>query len=421
MLKLSYSANGISDINIFDAAKNIKKFGFSGVELCFHKEQFNPFTLTTDDLKKIKEFLAKEKITPVSLNTSTPFILSDVMPHGPSIVDLDSTERKKRIEITKKGIEIANFLEIPVVSFTSGFLIDDQLKTPNYNPHDLLATSINECLSDIGNVTLVIEPEPGMLIENMQDGIDIIKKVNSPSFKLLIDIGHAYCAGDTYLSDIEKALPYTAHMHLADIKSGYKLTTITSESLMGKLENLTLNKIDVGYLIYFKKEESFALVDKNNIVYFYKKKVHLSEHKKLEELQKEYKIKSLKTCKIDEIINKKVSQDNEREILAYFESIQKMEDSFFRIFIAILRFLRTEKSDDGTIFIDKPMGYTIRGKVHYHEFPGKGEIDFASVFSVLKKNNYAGFISVELYNHVDVWSEVIPKSYTYLTNLLKKV
>ena len=54
------------------------------------------------------------------------------------------------------------------------------MKRPDINPRELLAESIRECLQDVGDVTLVIEPEPGMLIETMDQGIDLIKEINDP-------------------------------------------------------------------------------------------------------------------------------------------------------------------------------------------------------------------------------------------------
>ena len=422
MFKLGYSTNGISNIDLFDAIKEVEKVGYKGIELCFHKEQFNPFSLTEKDLKKLKDFFDKTEIKPVSIGTGTTFFLSNTMPHGPSIFDINPLERRKRIDLIKKGIEIANKLDIPNVSFTSGFLSDEYTNNPSIDPKDILIDSIKECLIDIGQVTLVIEPEPGMLIENLEDGINIVSAVNSPSFKLHLDIGHAYFVGENYIQDIEHALPYTKYVHLADIKSGYNINFLNFTSINDNFKSsLILGDDDFGYLIYFEKEKTFILIDNRNIVYFYYGTVSASENNILTNLKNLFQFSEISKVNLQEILKIKVTTDEEREIKAYIDSVPKMTNDFLKLFIPILRFLRTTKDKSDRLFIDKPMGYTIRGKVHYHEFPGKGEIDFHAVFSVLIKNNYEGPVTVELYNHLDIWQKVIPDSFNYLKNIIDEV
>ena len=56
----------------------------------------------------------------------------------------------------------------------------------------------------------------------------------------------------------------------------------------------------------------------------------------------------------------------------------------------------------------------IKGRVHHHEIPGEGDIDFDRVFSILHKANYAHYISVELHHHNDRWQSALSESLAFL-------
>jgi hydroxypyruvate isomerase len=52
----------------------------------------------------------------------------------------------------------------------------------------------------------------------------------------------------------------------------------------------------------------------------------------------------------------------------------------------------------------------IKGRRHYHEIPGDGDIDFGAFLQILDRGDYDGYVSVELYNHVDNYTEALRRS-----------
>jgi len=52
----------------------------------------------------------------------------------------------------------------------------------------------------------------------------------------------------------------------------------------------------------------------------------------------------------------------------------------------------------------------IRNRVHRHEIPGDGDIDFTAISRILTEGGYEGFVSVELYNHADVYETALRRS-----------
>jgi hydroxypyruvate isomerase len=60
----------------------------------------------------------------------------------------------------------------------------------------------------------------------------------------------------------------------------------------------------------------------------------------------------------------------------------------------------------------------IKNRIHFHEIPGTGEIDFDSFFSICAESGYSGYFSVELYNHNDVWEQALDESKMFISNKL---
>jgi sugar phosphate isomerase/epimerase len=66
-------------------------------------------------------------------------------------------------------------------------------------------------------VLLLVEPEPGLLIEKMDQFVELMRHIDSPAVGLNFDIGHAYCVGDEPAEFIPKMAQYIRHIHLEDI------------------------------------------------------------------------------------------------------------------------------------------------------------------------------------------------------------
>ncbi|MCL1124893.1 hypothetical protein [Shewanella surugensis] len=95
-MKLSYSVNSIKTGSLLESSLEVMKSGYSGVELCFSKDQCNPFYLTDDEVLELRKQFAEKKINPVAISTATTFFLSDI-PHEPSVVSVDVDSRQSRI------------------------------------------------------------------------------------------------------------------------------------------------------------------------------------------------------------------------------------------------------------------------------------------------------------------------------------
>jgi sugar phosphate isomerase/epimerase len=59
----------------------------------------------------------------------------------------------------------------------------------------------------------------------------------------------------------------------------------------------------------------------------------------------------------------------------------------------------------------------ISRRKHYHLIPGQGDMDFPSIFSVLDKQRYKGYITIELYTYSNAPDEAARQSISYLKGL----
>ncbi|MGY5151462.1 MAG: sugar phosphate isomerase/epimerase family protein [Candidatus Nitrosopumilus sp. bin_6a] len=60
-----------------------------------------------------------------------------------------------------------------------------------------------------------------------------------------------------------------------------------------------------------------------------------------------------------------------------------------------------------------------KNNVHFHLIPGLGEINFQEIYISLKKVNYSGYLTAELYPYSEFPEEAASKAFIYLTNLTK--
>jgi sugar phosphate isomerase/epimerase len=145
MIKLSYSTFGLTNLSFLDAIDVVDSAGYPGIELSFHRDQFNPFNITDEDIASIKRKLQTVRVKAACLATASHFFTPS-RPHEPSMMSPDLAGRKRRISLVKRGIEVARKLDISLVTFGSGFIRNEHVLNPAVDPRELLVDSIQRCL-----------------------------------------------------------------------------------------------------------------------------------------------------------------------------------------------------------------------------------------------------------------------------------
>jgi sugar phosphate isomerase/epimerase len=322
--------------------------------------------------------------------------------------------RKRRIDLVRRGIELARKLDIPLVTFGSGFIRDEHVSNPSVNARELLVDSIHECLKfvhDDEDITLLIEPEPGMFIETTEQGLSLIREVNSPRFQLHVDMCHMYCSDVDYVGALANAAPYARFLHVSDARQGYNLKIV----IMAKDLNLNLNF--ANYLIYFPEFAEYLLVDANNPIYFHDAPPSKEQEKRIQDILESANI----TRQPDYVNYNRLfagASPFDDEIFTYLISVPGLSYDVLERARPIIMYLRSTRNAEGKLLMDKMVANTLTGIVHFHEIPGQGTMDFAASFKALADSNFSGYASVELYHHVKSWEKALNDSFSHLSQFV---
>lgn len=413
MIKLSYSTFGLTNLDFLETIDVVEKAGYPGIELSFHRDQFNPFETTDEYLATIKKRFETIRVKPACVATASHFFTPS-RPHEPSLMSPDLAGRKRRINLVRRGIEVARKLGVSLVTFGSGFIRDEHVMNPSVNPHELLVDSIHRCLQavrDDEDITLLIEPEPGMFIETVEQALSLINEVNSPRFRLHLDICHMYCSEKDYVAALAKAAPYTRYLHVSDAREGYNL------KIMKMSENLTLDLDFASYLIYSPEYADYLLVDRDHPIYFYDEKPGRDQEKCVESILTSVNIAQTPAY-VDYNGLFAGATPFDDEIFTYLISVPGLSYDVLERTRPIIIYLRSTKGADGKLLMDKMVANTLTGIVHFHEIPGEGTLDFAAHFNALTDNGFSGYASVELYHHVQSWEKALNDSFKHLSQFV---
>ncbi|HNA88823.1 MAG TPA: sugar phosphate isomerase/epimerase family protein [Anaerolineales bacterium] len=413
MIKLSYSTFGLTNLDFIHSIEVVDKAGYPGVELSFHRDQFNPFDITDEYLATIKKRFASLEVKPACVSTASHFFTPQ-RPHEPSLMSPDLAGRKRRIDLVKRGIHVARKLGVNLVTFGSGFIRDEHVSNPSVNPRELLVDSVHQCLKELHtdeDITLLIEPEPGMYIETLEQGISLVNEVNSSRFQLHLDLNHNYCSEENYLDALGKAAPHAKFLHVSDSQEGYNL------KLVKWSDDLKMNLNFAKYLIYFPEFADYLLVDPDHPIYFYDEMPDGKQKKRIETILGSVNISPLPAF-VDYNSLYAGQSSFESEIFVYLISVPGLSYDVLERARPIIIYLRSTKDANGKLFMDKMVANTLTGIVHFHEIPGEGTMDFAASFKALTDNGFSGYASVELYHHVASWEKALADSYRHLSQFV---
>jgi sugar phosphate isomerase/epimerase len=413
MIHLSYSTFGLTNLDFIEAIRQVDKAGYAGVEVSFHRDQFNPFDLTDDSLAAVRRAFESLRARPACVATASHFFTPS-RPHEPSLMTPDLAGRKRRIDLVRRGVDVARKLGVSLVTFGSGFIRDEHVSNPSVNPRELLVDSIRQCLDFVRSdedMTLLIEPEPGMFIETIEQALSLVAEVDSPCFRLHLDLNHMYCSERNYLAALAQAAPYTRYLHISDAQPGYNLKIVKDA------ETLRLDLDFASTLVYFPQSAGYLLVDRRHPLYFGDRKPEAAQQKRMDDLLAGAGAPGpLQYVDYTSLFNG--ASPLESEIFVYLISMPGLSYDVLERARPILLYLRTAPGADGRPLVDKMLANTLTGVVHFHEIPGEGSFDFAASFDTLTANGFSGYGSVELYHHVQSWEKALHDSYRHLSQFV---
>ncbi len=218
-MKLAFSSNAYLRFTIEDTIARVASLGYTGIELLADAPHAWPANLLEVQKQSIRDALAKHRLTISNINAFMMNAVADPrQPYWyPSYIEPDPHYRAIRREHTKRALHLAQELGAPHITIEPGGPLADGQSWKE--GADVFYNELMPCVevAEQVGVPILIEPEPGLLIERFQQYLDFVGRIDSQMVGLNFDIGHAYCVGEDPQDWVAKMAGHTRHYHLEDI------------------------------------------------------------------------------------------------------------------------------------------------------------------------------------------------------------
>jgi len=218
-MKLAYSSNAYMRFSVQETIRRIASLGYAGLELLADVPHAWPAGILEEDKQAIRDGLRSHGLAIANVNGFMMNAVADPrQPYWhPSWIEPDADYRAIRREHTKRALRLARDLGAPSIQTEPGGPL-----APGQSWQQAAGVFYDELMPCVevaqsAEVDLLIEPEPGLLIETFEQYLEFVDRIDSPRGGLNFDVGHAFCVGQDPQDWIPRMAAHTRHYHLEDI------------------------------------------------------------------------------------------------------------------------------------------------------------------------------------------------------------
>ncbi|MDP9497335.1 MAG: sugar phosphate isomerase/epimerase [Actinomycetota bacterium] len=191
-MRYAYNTNGLAHHRLDDALAFLADTGYDGVALTLDVHHLDPFApdalAQAERLRERLDVLCLE----VVVETGARFLLDPRAKHEPTLVTPDPDGRARRLDFLRRACDVAEVLRAEAVSFWAG------VPRPGVDRDEAwtwVVDGVRALVDSHGAAaySLAVEPEPGMLVEDVDDWTRLAGAV--PGISLALDTGHCVVAG----------------------------------------------------------------------------------------------------------------------------------------------------------------------------------------------------------------------------------
>jgi sugar phosphate isomerase/epimerase len=170
------------------------------------------------DVVRIRTLLSENNLEISNLNAFTLYAIGDT--YHPSWIEEASELRQIRFDHTINCIELASKLRCKNISTEAGGPFSKETNNQAVLMRRF-AKEVNALsrFAERHGVKVLIEPEPGLLLETSRDFLSFIKNIKSDYIRLNFDIAHFYCTREDPTEVVYRLSDFIEHFHLSDIAS----------------------------------------------------------------------------------------------------------------------------------------------------------------------------------------------------------
>lgn len=209
-----YSTNAFVKFRLVDAVERIARLGFKGVEIMADRPHLYPADVDEAGFQLLQQALAAGGLKVTNLNSFTLFAVGDT--YLPSWIEPDPSRRDIRIRHTRDCLQVARRLGCANISVPPGGPLSGVSRG---EAERLFYEGLEQVIpmAEELDVRILVEPEPGLMIETSRQFQEFMRGVRSAAVGLNFDIGHFFCAGEDPREAFETLFEWVGHVHLEDI------------------------------------------------------------------------------------------------------------------------------------------------------------------------------------------------------------
>ena len=192
-LRYAYNTNGAANHRLGDAVALVADSGYDGVALTLDHHHLDPME---DGWERRAEALARDlsaRRLGAVIETGARFLLDPRQKHEPTLLTASPEGRARRVAFLQRAVDIGAALGAEAVSFWAG------VPKPGVD-RDIAAAWLREGVARVlehaerRGVVAALEPEPGMLVETLDDWNGLSRDL--PALTLALDLGHCLVTGE---------------------------------------------------------------------------------------------------------------------------------------------------------------------------------------------------------------------------------
>lgn len=229
MYRLGYNTNGLAHHRVLDALRLLADLGYEGVAITPDAGALDPLSpepRLVEDVRRWSEELGLE----LAVETGARYVLDARRKHWPTLLEEDSADRARRVDMLRKSVDLAAELGAGIVSLWSGAAPDGEVadragSAASDETWRRLCDGLRAVLehAQARGVAVAFEPEPGMFVERPAGYLELVERLGPDGDRLglTLDVGHLLVTRDLPVSRVIRDLaPRLVHVHLDDIRGG---------------------------------------------------------------------------------------------------------------------------------------------------------------------------------------------------------
>ncbi|MBI5569107.1 MAG: sugar phosphate isomerase/epimerase [Desulfomonile tiedjei] len=213
-MKFAFSSNAFLRCDLLEAIRIISATGYQGIEIMADVPHAYPLHLTPRDIRAIRTALDDANLEISNINAFMHHADGDT--YHPSWIERDPALRAKRIDYTLRCLDLAEALGARTLSTEPGGPLDGMTAEEGLYLYREGLHAVEGRARERG-VRILIEPEPGLLIENSNQFLKLFQELDPEVFGLNFDVGHFFCVREDPAQLVRSMRGIMHHFHLEDI------------------------------------------------------------------------------------------------------------------------------------------------------------------------------------------------------------